>query len=94
MIAFFHDAPERVREFYHDVGAVMKELQLVFVGKTGCRTLLEQKALKLRDLRMRAHVLLNHLHIRRKLRLARLELCEYRGQEAAPEDRVDDDQLP
>ena len=71
-IAFVHDAPTVVREWWDATWArgVLRDLQLVFVGPEGDSTKLEKKALKLPDVQMRPHVLYNHATVRAHLRNA------------------------
>ena len=68
-IAFVHDGPQVLGKHFDAarVKGALEEVQLVFVGAGGKSTQLERRALALKGLQLRPHVLYNHLALRQAL---------------------------
>ena len=69
MIAFVHDGPQVLSKHFDEarMKAAMAHLQLQFVGSAGRQTQLEQRALRIPDLRLRPYLLFNYQTIRHAL---------------------------
>ena len=70
MVSFLHDAPKVLELHFNQkrLQEVLQQIQLVWVDPAGrVGGVLERRALKLKDLRMRGHVLWNFLRVRQAL---------------------------